>query len=70
MDISKLHWALSVYSDVIKFGTKSNRLNESEICLKVLEEFEEYEKCYDLFLVLTHKSPGVLEKIRSRKKNG
>ena len=70
MDISQLNWALTVYSDVVKFGIKSNRLDESDLCLKVLEEFEEYEKCYDLFLVLTHKAPGILEKINSRKKNG
>lgn len=69
-DISQLNWALSVYSDVVRFGTKSNRLNESKLCLLILEEFEEYEKCYDMFLVLTQNVPGILEKINSTKKNG
>jgi hypothetical protein len=69
-DISQLNWALSVYSDVVRFGTKSNRLDESKLCLLILEEFEEYEKCYDMFLVLTQNVPGILEKINSTKKNG
>ena len=69
-DISQLNWALTVYSDVVKFGTKSNRLDESKICLQVLEQFEEYEKCYDMFLILTKNAPGILERINSKKKNG
>ena len=69
-DISQLNWALTVYSDIVRFGIKSNRLDESNLCLRILEEFEEYEKCYDLFLVLTQKTPGVLERINSRKKHG
>jgi hypothetical protein len=69
-DISQLNWALAVYSDVVKFGTKSNRLDESKLCLGVLEQFEEYEKCYDMFLILTQNAPGILERINSRKKNG
>ena len=69
-DISQLNWALTVYSDVVKFGTKSNRLDESKFCLQVLEQFEEYEKCYDMFLILTQNSPGILERINSKKKNG
>ena len=69
-DISQLNWALAVYSDVVKFGTKSNRLDESKLCLVVLEQFEEYEKCYDMFLILTQNAPGILERINSKKKNG
>ena len=69
-DISQLNWALAVYSDVVKFGTKSNRLDESKLCLQVLEQFEEYEKCYDMFLILTQNAPGILERINSKKKNG
>ena len=69
-DISQLNWALAVYSDVVKFGTKSNRLDESKLCLGILEQFEEYEKCYDMFLVLTQNAPGILERINSKKKNG
>ena len=57
-DISQLNWALTVYSDIVRFGIKSNRLDESNLCLRILEEFEEYEKCYDLFLVLTKKPQG------------
>ena len=66
-DISQLNWALAVYSDVVKFGTKSNRLDESKLCLVVLEQFEEYEKCYDLFLILSQNSKGLLEKISLKK---
>jgi len=69
-DISQLNWALTVYSDIVKFGIKSNRLDESNLCLKILEEYEEYEKCYDLFLVLTQKTSGILDRINSRKKHG
>jgi hypothetical protein len=69
-DLSQLNWALAVYSDVVKFGTKSNRLDESKLCLGVLEQFEEYEKCYDMFLILTQNAPGILERINSKKKNG
>ena len=69
-DISQLNWALAVYSDVVKFGTKSNRLDESKLCLGILEQFEEYEKCYDMFLILTQNAPGILERINSNKKNG
>ena len=69
-DISQHNWALAVYSDVVKFGTKSNRLDESKLCLEILEQFEEYEKCYDMFLILTQNAPGILERINSKKKNG
>ena len=69
-DISKLNWALGVYSDVVRFGTKSNRIDESKLCLHILEQFEEYEKCYDVFLILTQNAPGILERINSKKKNG
>ena len=66
-DISLLNLALTVYSDVIKFGSKSNRLDESRLCLQILEEFEEYEKCYDVFLILSQNSKGLLEKISLKK---
>ena len=66
-DISQLNWALTVYSDVIKFGSKGNRLDESRLCLQILEEFEEYEKCYDVFLILSQDSKGLLEKISIKK---
>lgn len=66
-DISQLNWALTVYSDVIKFGSESNRLDESRLCLQILEEFEEYEKCYDVFLILSQNSKGLLEKLSIKK---
>jgi hypothetical protein len=69
-DISQLNWALTVYSDVVKYRTKSHRLAESKLCLGILEQFEEYEKCYDMFLILTQNAPGILERINSKKKNG
>ena len=69
-DISQLNWALAVYADIVKFGVGSNRLDESSLCLKILEDFEEYEKCYDLFLVLSQRSSGILERINSKKRNG
>lgn len=69
MDISQLNWALEVYSDIIKFGIGSGRIEESKKCLQVLEEFEEYEKCYDIFLTLTQKETGLLDKISNGKKN-
>lgn len=67
-DISKLNWALGVYSDVVRFGMKSNRIDESKLCLQILEEFEEYEKCYDVFLILSNKAGGIIDKISRRNK--
>jgi hypothetical protein len=67
-DISRLNWALNVYSDIVKFGLESNRIDESKLCLQVLEEFEEYEKCYDVFLVLSNQTVGLLDKISGRRK--
>ena len=66
--ISQLNWALSVYSDIVRFGLKSSRIDESSLCLQVLEEFEEYEKCYDLFLILSNKTGGIMDKISRRNK--
>ena len=67
--ISQLNWALNVYSDIVRFGLKSNRIDESSLCLQVLEEFEEYEKCYDIFLILNQKTGGLIDKISGRKKS-
>jgi len=67
-DISRLNWAIGVYSDIVKFGLKSNRIDESRLCLQILEEYEEYEKCYDIFLVLSHQTDGLIDKIARRKK--
>ena len=50
--IDELNWALGIYSSVVKFGLKSKQLEKSEECLSILEEFEEYEKCHDLFEIL------------------
>jgi hypothetical protein len=53
--IDELNWALGIYSNIVKFGSKSILLENSEECLAILEEFEEYEKCHDLFEVLKNK---------------
>lgn len=50
--IDELNWALGIYSNVVKFGLKSKMLENSQECLVILEEFEEYEKCHDLFEIL------------------
>lgn len=68
-DISRLNWALNVYSDIVRFGLGSSRIDESSLCLQVLEEFEEYEKCYDIFLVLNNKEKGLSDKISKGKKD-
>lgn len=67
-EISELNWALGVYSNIIKFGPESSRIEESEKCLQILEEFEEYEKCYDLFLVLNNQEKGLVDKITKERK--
>ena len=43
--IEELNWALTIYTDIVKFGDRSQLIQESEDCVKVLEDFEEYEKC-------------------------
>ena len=53
--IDELNWALGVYSNIIKFGQRSILIENSQECLTILEEFEEYEKCHDLFEVLKTK---------------
>jgi len=68
-NISQLNWALTVYSDIVRFGLESNRIDESSLCLQVLEQFEEYEKCYDIFLVLNNKAKGLADKITGSKKS-
>lgn len=50
--INELNWALVIYSNVVKFGLKSRELEKSNECLAILEEFEEYEKCHDIFKIL------------------
>jgi hypothetical protein len=67
-DISQLEWALKIYSDVVKFGKKSVMAEDGILCIKVLEEFEEYEKCSDLFRVLNQNFPGILEGMDINKK--
>lgn len=56
--MSHLNWALDVYSDIVRFGLKSSMIEESSLCLQILEQFEEYEKCYDIFLILNQKKSG------------
>ena len=42
--IEQLNWALNVYTDIVKFGDRSRLIKESQDCVRVLEDFEEYEK--------------------------
>jgi hypothetical protein len=51
-DISGLNWALEVYSDIIRFKLKSDQLENFDECLRILIDFEEYEKCYDLYKII------------------
>ena len=67
-NISQLNWALNIYSDIVKYGTDSSVLEESDECLHVLEEFEEYEKCSDILHILKDKDPGILFKLSKKKK--
>lgn len=39
---------LLVYTDIVKYKKKSKMIDEAWDCLKVMEYFEEYEKCLDL----------------------
>jgi hypothetical protein len=55
--IKELNWALTIYTDIVKFGDRSQLIQESEDCVKVLEDFEEYEKCFDIHQVLTKQKP-------------
>ncbi len=56
--LDELNWAIGVYSNIIKFGQKSILISSSKECISILEEFEEYEKCHDLF-----------ERLKSEEKN-
>ena len=57
--IEQLNWALNVYTDIVKFGDRSRLIKESQDCVRVLEDFEEYEKCFDLHQILTKKKTPV-----------
>lgn len=57
--IDELNWALGVYSNIIKFGQGSTLIEKSSECLIILEEFEEYEKCQDLFEILKVKNEDI-----------
>ena len=67
-NISQLNWALNIYSDIVKYGLDSSVLEESEECLHILEEFEEYEKCSDILHILKDNEPGILFKLTKKKK--
>lgn len=47
--IKELNWALNIYSNIVKFGQGSKVINEGQECMSILEDFEEYEKCSDLY---------------------
>ena len=42
--------ALRIYSSIMKWG--GNSLSEIEVCIGVLEYFDDYEKCKDLLEIL------------------
>jgi hypothetical protein len=54
--IDQLNRALEVYSDIVKFGENSLLFPHREECIKILEEFEEYEKCMDIHLIIHKES--------------
>lgn len=56
--INELNWALNIYSNIIKFGEGSKKINEGKKCMKILEDFEEYEKCSDLHSILKQANPS------------
>jgi len=61
--IDDLNWALKIYSDIVKYGDKSSVSKDSELCLKILETFEEYEKCEELHRIITKKeNPRITSK--------
>lgn len=67
-NISQLNWALNIYSDIVKYGLDSSVLEESEECLHILEEFEEYEKCSDILHILKGNETGILSRLSKKKK--
>jgi hypothetical protein len=67
-NISQLNWALNIYSDIVKYGSDSSVLDESEECLHILEQFEEYEKCSDILHILKDNEPGILFKLSKKKR--
>lgn len=44
---------LKIYLDIIKYGVNSKFFDKIEECLKIMEFFEEYEKCEDLYTIIT-----------------
>jgi hypothetical protein len=49
--IEELNWALNIYSNIVRFGKGSKMADEEQKCMRVLEDFEEYEKCLDLYQI-------------------
>lgn len=60
--IEELNWALKIYSSVIRFGFKKNSEEEARETMKILEEFEEYEKCSVLL--------GSISRLNEKNKDG
>lgn len=65
--IEELNWALRIYSDIVRWGLKSRDISNSDECMSILEEFEEYEKCSDLYEVLKHKGDDKIQENGSEK---
>lgn len=57
--IEDLNWALRIYAELIKNGERSSAWKERESCLEILESFEEYEKCEELYRVLTKRKDPI-----------
>lgn len=50
--IEELNWAINVYSNIIRFNLRKKSEIEAIECIKILEDFEEYEKCSDISKIL------------------
>ena len=49
--IEELNWALNIYSNIVRFGKGIEMAEDEQKCMKILEDFEEYEKCLDLYQI-------------------
>jgi len=50
--LKDLEYSISIYTDVIRKGLGSKFIKSVWDCLSVLEHFEEYEKCKDLYAII------------------
>lgn len=67
--IEELNWALKIYSSVIRFGLNKSSEAEARESIEILENFEEYEKCSDMYNLISKKlenGSGKSEKTREK----